>query len=153
MARIDRKSIYIPLSFKPIKTESRTVEEDALADTGASGKFIDERYSKKLGLPRIPLKEPLDVYNVDGTQNKKGTITHYTRIPITIGERTTQEELMITGLGRQKIILGLPWFRENNPDIDWDTGKVKWRKPTKKIPERKVRTTPKLTGDPDLDWW
>jgi hypothetical protein len=34
---------------------------------------------------------------------------------------------MVTGLGKQKIILGFPWLNEHNPDIDWRTGKFTWR--------------------------
>ena len=35
------------------------------------------------------------------------------------------------GLGRQKIILGLPWLMEHNPKIDWKTRKMEWLKPRK----------------------
>ena len=34
---------------------------------------------------------------------------------------------MITGLGKQQMILGFPWLREQNPDINWQTGEFKWR--------------------------
>ena len=34
---------------------------------------------------------------------------------------------MVTGLGKQQIILGFPWLREQNPDINWQTGEFKWR--------------------------
>ncbi len=30
----------------------------------------------------------------------------------------------ITKLGNQKVILGLPWLKQVNPDIDWSTGTV-----------------------------
>ena len=31
------------------------------------------------------------------------------------------------GLGNQKVILGLPWLRKHNPEIDWKKGMVAWR--------------------------
>ena len=31
----------------------------------------------------------------------------------------------VTGLGKQKVILGLSWLHEHNPEVDWKTGKVK----------------------------
>jgi hypothetical protein len=37
--------------------------------------------------------------------------------------------LLISGLGKQKIILGFPWLNENNPDIDWKTRRFGWRMP------------------------
>jgi len=83
---------------------------------------------------------------MDGTLNKKGTIIHYVRILMTIRGRTKWETFYCTGLGKQGIILGLPWFRDNNPIIDWETGHVSWRIKnqdirkiqTKKIKENKV---------------
>ncbi|KJA16859.1 hypothetical protein HYPSUDRAFT_97926, partial [Hypholoma sublateritium FD-334 SS-4] len=94
---INRKSIYLRIKIQT-KNGSLNVDEKALADTGASGLFIDERYAKYLNLERIPLEEPLDVYNVDGTPNKKGTITHYARLLLSIGGRTTWERFYITNL-------------------------------------------------------
>jgi hypothetical protein len=44
----------------------------------------------------------------------------------------------ITGLGKQKIILGYPWFKQTNPDINWKECTLTWqteqdkRKPTPK---------------------
>ena len=34
------------------------------------------------------------------------------------------ERLLITGLGKQDVIFGLPWFQEYNPSINWITGKI-----------------------------
>ena len=34
---------------------------------------------------------------------------------------------MVTGLGKQKIILGFPWFKEMNPEINWKEGTLKWK--------------------------
>jgi len=31
----------------------------------------------------------------------------------------------VTGLGKQKLILGHSWLRKHNPEIDWVTGEVK----------------------------
>ena len=33
----------------------------------------------------------------------------------------------MTGLGKQKIILGFPWLNKHNPIIDWKKGKIKWQ--------------------------
>ena len=35
---------------------------------------------------------------------------------------------MVTGLGKQKVILGFPWFKEMNPEINWKEGTLTWRK-------------------------
>ena len=70
------------------------------------------------------LENPLVVYNVDGTLNKMGTIRKYVDLPIIINGRKTTERLLVTGLGKLRIILGFPWLNEQNPVIDWKLGMV-----------------------------
>ena len=65
--------------------------------------------------------------NVDGTTNKMGTINSYVDLTMEIDRRTTDTQLLVMGLGSQKIILGFPWLNEHNPDINWKTGTFKWR--------------------------
>ncbi len=31
---------------------------------------------------------------------------------------------MLAGLGRQRVILGLPWLRDKNSHIDWKAGTI-----------------------------
>ena len=44
-----------------------------------------------------------------------------------IDKRVIDIQLLVTGLGNQRIILGFPWLNECNPDINWKTGEFKWR--------------------------
>jgi len=79
---------------------------------------------------------------VDGTLNKKGTITSYVEADLQIGERVTKTRLYITGLGKQKVILGFPWLRDENPDVDWKTGKIRWKKEERrKLGKRAIELT------------
>ena len=39
--------------------------------------------------------------------------------------RSSLVQLLITNLGNQDIIFGLPWFKEHNPQIEWSTGRIK----------------------------
>ena len=64
---------------------------------------------------------------MDGTKNKQGTITSFADLTVKIDERWMNLRLLITGLGKQKIILGFPWLNEHNPDINWRTGEFSWR--------------------------
>jgi len=36
---------------------------------------------------------------------------------------------LVTRLGQEKAILGLPWLRKINPDIDWSKGTLWFREP------------------------
>ena len=85
-AELNQKIIYIKINIQN-QNRSLNVDETALANTGASGLFIDEQYANYMNLKKLTLNEPLIVYNVDRTLNRKGTITHYTRILISLGGR------------------------------------------------------------------
>jgi hypothetical protein len=60
--------------------------------------------------------------NVDGTENKQGTIRYYTNLDLQVNGKMNTERFFITGLGNQKIILGLPWLQEHNPEKNWKEG-------------------------------
>jgi len=145
------QSITIPIRF-PVgqKNNRKIIDEHALIDCGAGGRFIDQNYARKLKLPLIPLSKPLPIKNVDGTLNKKGSIRHKVQLRLKIGHKYFKETLLVSGLGRQKIILGLPWLTEHNPDIDWQTGVIKWRDPDRQI--KRIKTTiEKRTRRPRMD--
>jgi hypothetical protein len=78
-------------------------------------------------LKTTPLEDPIKVYKVDGTRNKEGTITDSVRVMLEVQGRTMRVDLLVTGLGRNKVILGLPWLEGMNPDIDWRRGVLTWR--------------------------
>ena len=110
-------SLSIPIIVNCKKNE--TVETLALIDSGAGGKFIDQNYIKESGFTLENLEEPLMAWNVDGTENKQGKITKYVNLNVTIHGRTKDIKMLVTGLGKQKIILGFPWLNDENPDIKW----------------------------------
>jgi len=92
---------------------------------------------------------------VDGTLNKQGAIKHYLDAWITINGRRFKERFYVTELGKEKIILGAPWLRKANPDIDWKNGTLSWRnRDMTKINQAFIdyletkRTKPKLTPEP-----
>jgi hypothetical protein len=56
---------------------------------------------------------------MDGTKNKQGTIQYYMDLDLHVNGKTYTKQFLITGLGNQKVILGLPWLRKHNPEINW----------------------------------
>ena len=122
--KIHANTISLPVT---IKNEYRNVETLALIDSGARGQFIHRDYVKQLGLSTRPLEKTITARNVDRTINKTGTINAYVDLMMEIDGKTMNVQLLVMGLGSQKIILGFPWLNEHNPDIDWKTGTFKWR--------------------------
>ena len=117
--------MQLPLTIEISGME--TIETNALLDSGAGGVFINEEYARQLGLRMIPLPKPIIAQNVDGTPNKQGEMTHYVLIYIVIRGRKLLTRAHIIGLGRESLILGLPWLQRYNPMIDWKMGSFHFR--------------------------
>ena len=128
VAEIENKSIQLLIILSCEKSGNKNVETKALLDSGAGGKFIDQNFVLRNNIRMYKLAKPITVYNVDGTENKTGMITWYVDVNLQIGNRTTSTKLLVTGLGCQKIILGFPWFKEQNPEINWETETLTWQK-------------------------
>lgn len=82
--------------------------------------FIDENFAQSRNLPSTPLAQPRTLRLADGTI--AGTITHLSKFKHRMG--TVEEEVALYRwpLDGPDIILGLPWLRKHNPDIDWTMG-------------------------------
>ena len=74
----------------------------------------------------MELETLVKAYNVDGTENKRETIKSYMNLKFSLNGKHFKERFYVTGLGKQKIILRLPWLKEHNPEINWKTGKLEW---------------------------
>ena len=126
---IDNKLLKVPVTliYENGTSGISKVDNKALIDSGSEGKFIDQNFAQSLGIKQMALEEPIKVFNVDGTWNKRGTITHYMELDLLIGEWIKKLRLYITGLGKQKVLLGFTWLRKENPDIDWKQRKIRWQ--------------------------
>ena len=125
VATMKSNALSIPIIVNCEK--NKTIETLALINSGAGGKLIDQNYAKESSFSLENLEEPLMARNVDGTENKRGKITKYVNLSVTIHGRTKNIKMLVTGLGKQKIILGFPWLNDENPDINWKNGEFKWR--------------------------
>ena len=85
------------------------------------------KHNRTLTLPLQNLIKPIPVLNVDRTYNKKETIKHYINLDLDIFGQKQTIHLLVTGLGKQKIILGFPWSQKHNPIINWQTGTFEWQ--------------------------
>ena len=93
-----------------------------MIDSGATGLFIDKSFVRKHQMTLIPLKHPIRLHNIDGSNNTAGQITHFVRLHMTLGKYHEWTDFLVTNLGTDTLILGLPWLRKVNPAIDWKTG-------------------------------
>ena len=70
--------------------------------------FINQNFTQNFKIH--PLTKLITAWNVDGTINKKGTIKSYVELEFKINSRKFREQFYVTGLGKQKIILGFTWL-------------------------------------------
>jgi hypothetical protein len=139
VARVSDKSICIPITLRENKKDREPVELEALLNSGAGGLFNDATFAKQNEFTLHNLPEPLNAYNVDGTLNKKGTVTSYVKADLHVNEWIRPIQLYVTGLERQKVILGFPWLRDENPNINWTTREICWKN-DKRRERRKLGT-------------
>ena len=102
-----------------ITNGKKIIETKALIDSGAQGIFMDEQFAKKHKLPLLRLENEIQVSNVDNTPNRNGPIRHFTRLPTKIDGKLLSTRFLISNLGKEDIILGLPWLNKINPLVDW----------------------------------
>ena len=98
----------------------------ALLDSGANATFIDVSVAERLGLPLTPLKAPIRVFNMDGSRNSAGDVTHTTTISMEYLGHHEELTAEVTNLGKNSLILGYTWLQKHNPTIDWQAGMIKF---------------------------
>ena len=94
----------------------------AMVDSGATGLFMSRRFAEEKGLRRLRLKKPIQVFNIDGTLNQSGSIEEFAQLAIMVDGHKHWVDFLITDLGGENVILGLPWLRRLNPEVDWAKG-------------------------------
>ena len=115
----------IKVGLKTLDTQ-RQMDENALLDCGATGLFMDTKWAKGNFISMMELEYPIHVYNMDGSHNSVGSITHEaTLIMIHKGHRE-KVTFEICDLGKVNLIIGYTWLKKHNPEIDWNTGEIEF---------------------------
>jgi hypothetical protein len=96
----------------------------AMVDCGATENFIDERYVKQNNIPLRRKAIPRRVLAVDGREVANGPVTHDALVDLMINNHYETIRLHCITIGNSPIIVGLPWLRKHNPNIDWKEGWV-----------------------------
>ena len=67
----------------------------------------------------LQLKKPRIIWNIDGTHNKAGAITHFMDLQVRCGTTIKDMKFLVTNLGEDEIVLGYPWLAAFEPNINW----------------------------------
>ena len=109
----------VPVSFH---TSHAMTDKKILVDSSATNNFIHPCLVKRLGLGTNQLDKPKKVWNVDGTTNKGGELTHYMDLEVKTGDERQKMRFLITDLGDDDLILGYPWLSTFEPKFSWHNG-------------------------------
>ncbi len=101
---------------------SKEIIVDVLLDSGATECYIYQAFANLLKILLVSTSVSIRVQNVDGILNQLGSITRKAHIDLLIDRLHMEQEMFVTNLGNQRLILGLPWLCTWNPDIDWEKG-------------------------------
>ena len=116
-------SLKLKVEIETIDTsEWRSVT--CLVDSGATSEFIDRDYAKSCRFNLVKLKQPIPMYNVDGTPNEAGSISEVVHLTLRYKNHSERTTFAITCLSKQKLLLGHSWLRNHNPEINWNKGEV-----------------------------
>ena len=79
-----------------------------MIDSGATSTFIHQRFIERNGIITHALFKPIELRNVDGSPNKAGSLTEWCQLEIRAGDYCEKVNFLVTNLGSEDIILGLP---------------------------------------------
>jgi len=125
IALAEDSSTSLKLKVELETTDTGEVKSvNSFMDSGATREFIDHHYTKSNRLHTWKLSKPM-VYKVDRTLNEAGSITEVVDLILRYWNHSERTLFIVTGLGKQKLILRHSWLRKHKPEIDWVPEKSK----------------------------
>ena len=94
------------------------VDVDALLDSGVTGVFMDKKLAECNGIAMQKLDKLIRMYNVDGTLNQDGSITHETTMMMSHKGHHEKAVFEVCDLGKSDIIICFTWLKKHNLEID-----------------------------------
>jgi hypothetical protein len=109
---------------KPLLTVQITPKNQAdtfssLIDSRATANFISPKLVETLKLPKIALVNPRKIRMLDGSTPKMGKVWHKVHLEFHCQGLPTSADFLICPISDNQAILGMPWLKTQNPDIDW----------------------------------
>jgi hypothetical protein len=112
------KSFHVKVQVQATDT-GNVSGADALLDCGAQGQFLHPDFVARNQISTRRLQRAIPVNNVDGTPNDSGPISEVADMVLRFKDHTERITFAITNLGKEDMILGLPWLKAHNPEVDW----------------------------------
>ena len=111
------REVWFNIGLEKVDTHEG-VSVQVLLDSGAIGLFMSKKLAEKQGFKLEKLNKPIKVRNVDGSDNKGGSITHEVEVNLYYREHIERVRMDVCELGKTEVILGIPWLAAHNPEIN-----------------------------------
>ena len=109
-----------PISINGVRTV-------AIVDSGASGIFISAKLVEKSGLTTRKKADSYELSVVDGSQLDR--VDKETQpLPVAIQQHHETITFDIVTMAGHDVVLGMPWLKKHNPNIDWETRGMKFER-------------------------
>jgi predicted aspartyl protease len=108
-----------------ISVQDNWTRVKALIDCGATSIFASPKLIEILGLQTQ--QAHTTIYGLDGNVMSHAKDSRKTRLSVSYYEHeqpVDESEVLIVRMTAYDLVLGLPWFKAGNPEIDWETGKL-----------------------------
>ena len=76
-----------------------------MIDSGTTGIFISSSFVHRNNIVTRLMKHPIVLYNIDGSRNKAGTITHVAKLCLQVGNFNELVEFLIMNISTEDVIL------------------------------------------------
>ena len=100
------REVWLKVGLEKLENHEE-VAVKALLDSGATGLFMNMTFAKKKRFKMEKLKKPLLVWNVDGTINVGGAITHQVECNMFFKGHMERARMDMCNLGKMELILGM----------------------------------------------
>ena len=104
----------------------RQMKKNALLDCSATGLFMDAKQAKGNFISMTELEQSILVYNVNGTHNSVGLITHEATFIMIYKRHKEKVIFKIWNLRKVNLIIAYTWLKKHNPEINWSTGEIEF---------------------------
>src|SRR6266404_1604301 len=76
-------------------------------------------FIKRLCVGMQELERPMKIWNIDGTTNQAGQLTHFVDLLVKTKGQEKKMRFLVTDLGVEDVILGYPWLATFEPQFSW----------------------------------
>ena len=109
--------MQIPVNIRTHYYEANN--QKALVDSGAPDCFIHPQLAERMKVGRQAFKKPKKIFNIDNTENKLGSITHFIDLKVQTKGAVKDLRFLIADIGTENLLLGYPWLAAFEPGFKW----------------------------------